>query len=175
MSHVGERIRRVREAKGLNQAYIAERLSPPVVQTTIGDIEKRADLKVARVREIATILEVDEKLLTDEQSELDAEDVKPVVQRESFRFFVKRASLTSREQKQYSRIVAHKLAPTTVAGWFEVRDLIQQFMGHTPGHRSVPKPSNSGAAAISKNVTDEKKRMARVGVDQLNRSMRRVG
>jgi transcriptional regulator with XRE-family HTH domain len=175
MINVGERIRKAREAKGLTQGYIAERLRPPVVQTTIGDIEKRADLKVTRAREIAAILEIDEKLLTDEQSELDAEDVVPVVRRESLRIFMKQASLKTGERRQYERIAAHRLAPTTIAGWCELRDLIQQFLGRSPERQPAPTSGDAPTTAAAMIETQPKKHMARVEVDRLSRSLRRAG
>ncbi len=173
MIHVGERIRKVREAKRLTQTYVAERLNPPVVQTTIGDIEKRPDLKITRAKEIAAILEIDDNLLTDDSSPLDQEDVSPVIRRQSLRRFMVQAKLKPRERKQWESIVDHVLAASTIDGWHSLRDLIQRYLGGSPDRQAASTPeAPSGPGNV-----DVKKRMARVALpEQLtNRNLRRVG
>ena len=171
MSTVGERIRKVRDSKGYTQEYVGARLN--VVHTTIGAYERGNDLKLSQARKFAAVLEIDEQLLTDDASDLDADDVVPVVRRESLRRFLGETSLKGRERQQYERIGAHALAPTTVAGWYELRDLLRQFLGRPPDQQPVPAPSETSAPAAANG--DSKKRMARVGTDQIRRVPRRVG
>lgn len=171
MSTIGERIRKVRDAKGYTQGYVAGHLN--VVHTTVGDYERHGDLKLSQATKLAAVLEIDKKLLTDDASDLDADDVVPVVRRESLRLFLEETSLERSERRKFERIVDHTLAPKTVAGWHELRDLIQQFLGHPPDRRSLATSNDNTASAVAGG--DAKKRMARVGVDQISRALRRVG
>ena len=158
MPTIGERIRSVREAKGLTQGDVASRLG--VVHTTVGDYERASDLKHSVIKKLADALEVNHNYLTGDDPELEPLDVAIVVRRESLRIFLDRTKVKGRERRQFERVRDLPAAKTTIDGWRELRTLIHTFLGR-PG-RSAGAAQAEHAENVAARPPRQKKHMAKV-------------
>jgi transcriptional regulator with XRE-family HTH domain len=174
MFHIGERVRAVREAKGLTQSYVADRLG--VVQTTIGMYEKSADLKHSVIKKLANALEVEHRYLTGEDPTLEPLGVARVVRHESQRIFLASISgLADADREGYSRIKNHRAAPKTVQEWTEFREMLGDYFGGAPDRQPIPPQDDNSPPLAPTESGTAKKRMARVEPTALIERLRRVG
>lgn len=172
MNHIGERVKEVREAKGLSLKYVGARLQ--VAHTTVLFYEQCPDLKNALLTALARILEVSKKYLTGDDEELENLEVKVVVRRESLRLFLneipKKAS--AQDRRRFAQLGNHAHAKKTVAEWRELWNLIQGFLGRPPGCL-VGSPADDGDLPAT-TPRRGKKRMANVTEVSRARIFRRV-
>jgi transcriptional regulator with XRE-family HTH domain len=172
MADIGQRIRAVREAKGLTQVEVAQRLE--VVQTTIGMYEKSADLKHSVIRQLAEILEVSTSYLTGDDPVLEPLGEWRVTRMESLRIFLRsHQSLTEEERLGFQRIQGHALAPATVAGWRSLRNMIRTYMDLPPDVESDGADEQQAVPATAFRLT--RKRMAKATPQSMRLTLRRVG
>jgi transcriptional regulator with XRE-family HTH domain len=152
MQHIGQRMRAVRDAKGLTLQYVASRLGD-VAHTTVHDHERSADPKHSTVLRIAEILEVAPAFLRGEDSTLETLGIERVVRRESLRVYCETHKVEASERTKLSRLQDFAAAPRAVDAWRVLHALIGVYSGRSPDAALLPSaPRSTAGTERSKRV-----------------------
>lgn len=128
MTFEGSLLRRIRDAKGWNQAELARRtgIAPGRICNYESDTEEP---RLANLTALAEVLDVPTDLLVG-RIRLDVSvRFEAVISAYALKAFVDRSGIDAKESLRLARIVAHPRSPKTAEGWHELREVIAMFLG----------------------------------------------